>query len=151
MDSRPDTYKHIGTVRKYITQCVNNLLHRADIHDDSKLVSPEVEAFDELTDKLSKLDYGSKEYYDSLKQVDLKSALEHHYAKNRHHPQHYPNGIRGMTLLDITEMLCDWKAASERHETGNIIKSIQENQSRFGFSDELKEIFLNTVKELGMV
>jgi hypothetical protein len=41
-------------------------------------------------------------------------------------------------------MFCDWKAATLRHKDGDIIKSIEQNQKRFGYSDELKAIFLNT-------
>ena len=47
--------------------------------------------------------------------------------------------------LDILEMLCDWKAATLRHKDGDIRKSIEINQKRFGYSDELKRIFLNTL------
>ena len=51
-------------------------------------------------------------------------------------------------MLDLIEMLCDWKASSERHNTGDIEKSIEMNQERFGYSDELKSIFKNTIKLL---
>ena len=78
----------------------------------------------------------------------MKPALDHHYAVNSHHPEFYADGIRGMSLLDITEMLCDWKAAALRHADGNILKSIEINQKRFGYSDELKQILFNTVHAL---
>ena len=45
-------------------------------------------------------------------------------------------------------MMADWKAASLRHSDGDIYKSIEINQKRFGYSDELKQIFINTVKEI---
>jgi hypothetical protein len=45
-------------------------------------------------------------------------------------------------------MIVDWKAASERHADGDILRSIEINQSRFGYSDELKQILVNTVHEL---
>lgn len=51
-----------------------------------------------------------------------------------------------MNLVDIIEMLCDWKAATLRHADGDIYKSIEINQKRFGYSDELKSIFINTIK-----
>jgi len=41
-------------------------------------------------------------------------------------------------------MLCDWKAASERHVDGNFERSIEINRKRFGMSDELTAIFHNT-------
>jgi hypothetical protein len=44
----------------------------------------------------------------------------------------------------------DWKAATLRHADGDILKSIEINQKRFGYSDDLKEIFKNTVKEMGL-
>jgi len=75
----------------------------------------------------------------------MKEALKHHYDFNRHHPEHFVNGIKDMTLIDLCEMLSDWKAASLRHNDGDINKSIEINQSRFGYSDELKQIFLNTI------
>lgn len=59
------------------------------------------------------------------------------------------HGIASMSLMDITEMLIDWKAASERHENGNIYTSIEINAKRFGMSDQLKSIFVNTAKEFG--
>jgi len=58
-------------------------------------------------------------------------------------------GIRGMTLLDVVEMLCDWKAATQRHADGDILKSVEINQKRFGYSDELKAILRNTIFDLG--
>ena len=53
-----------------------------------------------------------------------------------------------MNLLDIVEMLCDWKAATMRHNDGNLSKSIEINQERYGYSDELKSIFIKTAREL---
>jgi hypothetical protein len=59
---------------------------------------------------------------------------------------YYPVGdMRFMSLVDIVEMLCDWKAATLRHADGDIRKSIEQNQQRFGYSDELKSILLNTL------
>lgn len=65
---------------------------------------------------------------------------------NSHHPEFYENGICGMNLLDLVEMLCDWKAATLRHNDGDIRRSIEINQKRFGYSDELKQILLNTLQ-----
>lgn len=54
-------------------------------------------------------------------------------------------GLNGMSLIDLIEMLCDWFAATQRHNDGNILRSIELNQKRFNYSDELKQIFINTV------
>ena len=115
-------------------------------HDSTKLASPEVELFDGVTEKLSGVTYGSPEYNALLER--LKPALAHHYQNNRHHPEHFKRGITDMTLVDLMELLCDWKAASLRHTDGNIRKSIEINQQRFGYSDELKQILVNTIEML---
>lgn len=73
-------------------------------------------------------------------------ALQHHYANYRHHPEHFVKGINDMNLVDIVEMLCDWKAASLRQNDGNLLKSIDTNAQRFGYDDQLKQIFINTAK-----
>lgn len=137
-----DTFRHIERVRNLLNACVVDLLKRAEKHDQSKLESPEVEAFTEYTPKLATCTYGSDEYKGYL--AAMKPALDHHYANNSHHPEHFRNGVDGMTLLDVVEMLCDWKAASERHNNGNIRKSIEINTKRFGLSPQLVEILNNT-------
>lgn len=59
------------------------------------------------------------------------------------------SGIYGMSLLDLIEMLADWKAAGMRHADGNITQSLEINRKRFDMSDQLFEIFKNTVRQLG--
>jgi len=53
-------------------------------------------------------------------------------------------GINGMNLIDILEMLVDWKAAGERHANGCIRKSIDINAKRFNLSPQLEMILHNT-------
>jgi hypothetical protein len=146
-DSTKDTKAHIFRVQEIMDKGIANLIQRMRVHDRSKLHSPEKEMFDQATEKLRGLTYGSDEYKQSLK--DLGPALHHHYEHNSHHPEHYENGIAGMSLLDLIEMLCDWKAATERHEDGDIRKSIDMNAERFGYDDQLRAIFHNTARELG--
>lgn len=148
-DSRPDTFAHIEVVRANLFQVVRNLCVRATVHDASKLEEPEKSVFDEMTPKLKGSTYGSDEYKGYL--AVMKTALDHHYAHNSHHPEHYPNGIKGMCLLDVIEMLADWKAATMRHADGDLAKSIEINQKRFGYSDELKAILTNTARRLGWI
>lgn len=145
-DSEQETLKHIRRVQKLLHEVANNLLERARVHDTSKLSEPEASVFDEYTSKLKGLTYGSEEYFECLR--GMKPALDHHYQMNRHHPEHWQGGIRDMSLLDLIEMFVDWKAATERHADGDLGKSIIGNQSRFGYSDELKSIFERTQIEL---
>lgn len=147
-DSTQETNKHKKRVKELLEDCSQKLFFRGILHDDSKLLSPEKQVFDEFTPKLKTSEYGSEEYKSFLNHPDMKMALKHHYEKNSHHPEHYENGIKGMNLIDLIEMICDWKASSERHQSGDLKKSIMFNQKRFGYSDELKDILLNTVEFL---
>lgn len=137
-----ETSLHIERVRNLLNACVLDLLKRGELHDQTKRESPEVELFTEYTDKLSTVTYGSPEYKQFLE--EMRPALDHHYANNRHHPEHHKNGVNDMNLLDLIEMLCDWKASSERHNDGNIRKSIEHNADRFGISPQLTKILENT-------
>lgn len=147
-DSRPDTYEHILQVQRFLSLAIKDLLERQLEHDQSKLTSPEVEYFDKYTPLLAGITYGSEEYKKCL--ADMKPAIDHHQARNRHHPEYHKEGIRDMNLIDLLEMLCDWKAATMRHNDGNILKSLDHNEKRFNFSPELKAILLNTIKYLGL-
>jgi hypothetical protein len=144
IDSRIKTYEHIYTFQKILNDFICRLQRRLLNHDQSKLVSPEKELFDEYTPVLDSLTYGTPEYTENLQKI--KPALDHHYLVNSHHPEHYSDGISGMSMIDIMEMLADWKAATSRTKDGDIYKSIEINQARFGYSDELKKIMLNTMK-----
>lgn len=146
-DSKADTLLHIKRVSELMTQASIELINRANIHDNSKLESPEKELFDEFTPKLKDCTYGSDEYKDYLKQ--LKVALDHHYQNNSHHPEHYENGVNGFDLFDLIEMFFDWKAASERHVDGDIYKSIEINKGRFELSEQIVDIFKNTAIRFG--
>lgn len=146
-DSADDTWQHILTVQQNLDAFCGILASRAIVHDQSKLHAPEKAVFDEVTPRLASLTYDSEAYRASL--AEMKPALDHHYAMNTHHPEHNADGIDGMSLLDIVEMFCDWRAATMRHADGNFAESLQINRKRFEMSDQLASIFENTRKELG--
>lgn len=139
-----ETQKHIELVRKFIRLFTDKLTTRGVDHDRLKLKSPEVEIFTEFTPKLAETTYGSDEYKEFLEQ--MKPALEHHYANYRHHPEHFVDGVNDMNLIDLVEMICDWKASTLRHNDGNLLKSIEINAQRFGMSEQLTQILINTAK-----
>lgn len=141
-----DTWEHINRVRHYLNKCISILLYKGEQHDQSKLNPPEVDIFAEYTPKLALTTFGSKEYNEYKE--EMKIALDHHYANNRHHPEFFKNGIEDMNLLDILEMFCDWKSSSERHHDGNLRKSIEINGNRFGISPQLIKILENTISVL---
>jgi hypothetical protein len=167
--------KHILRVREYLLEFQTRLFQRGQVHDQSKLdPATELPFFEKYASKLKECVYGSDEYKQFLD--ELKPALDMHYKRNRHHPEHFIkyncNGcftnyleipsrckvcgysqfqkecdISQMNLLDLCEMFCDWIAAGEQHlDGGNIFKSIEINQERHGYTKEVKQILLNTAK-----
>ncbi|MDZ7359131.1 MAG: DUF5662 family protein [candidate division KSB1 bacterium] len=145
-DSKQDTVMHIVRVQELMADICERLALRAELHDASKLAEPEKSAFDAHAPQRSRCIYGSEKYNGHLD--ELHAALAHHYAHNSHHPEHYRDGVNGMSLLDLLEMFCDWKAASEKHRNGSLARSIKINRERFGLSEQLLNIFENTRREL---
>ncbi len=146
-DSRPDTLAHSQRVGELMMQLIKELLDRSTCHDRSKTVRPEVEVFDEYTPKLAESTYGSPAYRAYL--LGMGEGLAHHYAVNRHHPEHFADGVGGMTLVDLVEMLADWKAATERNADGDLGRSLEINEQRFGVSAQLAQILHNTAERYG--
>ncbi len=145
--------RHIETVRNFLDAMQAQLALRGAAHDQTKLTSPELEVFDEYTPKLRGTTYGSPEYLENMRGMRL--AIDHHNEHNRHHPEYFTADEPGatslmerMNLIDLVEMLCDWKAATLRHGDGDIYTSISVNQTRFGYSDEVRMILINTAKLL---
>ena len=147
VDPHPDTVKHRVRVEELLGAVVADLRQRAADHDLSKTRPPEVEAFNAATDRLAGLEYGSDAYKEALR--DLGPALAHHYAGNSHHPEAHAGGISGMTLLDLVEMLADWRAAGERMSDGSMARSLPINVERFRIDPQLARIMANTVAALG--
>lgn len=144
-----ETRKHQQEVARYLMHIAKLLLGRAMGHDQSKLVGPERPFFVEGTIGLRGLTYGSEEYKAALRK--MKPGVKEHYATNRHHPEYfagYPGrDIESMDLIDLIEMMCDWKAATKRHADGDINKSFEINNSRFKLSEaNLLQILKNTAE-----
>lgn len=146
-DSTVATLKHSRRVDELLLELMWEIGLRVTKHDESKLHHPEKAIFDEYSPKLRDTTYGSDEYKAFL--VEMGKALKHHYEHNRHHPEHFENGVAGMTLVDLVEMLADWKAATERHADGDLGKSLEIQTERFGLTNQLSSILRNTAAELG--
>ena len=147
-DSHAETYEHSARVGYLMQQLIVDAMARSGHHDHSKTKDPELEIFNKFTPLLKTMAYGSEEYSQTLR--DMGPALAHHYAANRHHPEHFGTaGINGMTLVDLIEMLADWKAATERTQDGSLEESLVIQKKRFGISDQLYRILVNTAAYYG--
>lgn len=144
-DSETATLMHIRRVQGYLNAFAHHLVLRGEVHDDSKLGPEEKPHFDRESQLLKELEVNTPEYKESIKR--LQKALTHHYKVNSHHPEHYEHGVADMTLVDVVEMLMDWKAASERGKTGYL--DLESSFERFHFDPQLANIFRKTCKFFG--
>lgn len=120
------------------------LIRRGQDHDLSKLQPVELEPLQRMQDLIERegqAPYGSDEY--KRRTSLLSGMLEHHYANNKHHPEHYDAGIDSMDLFDVLEMVLDWKAASERGVES--VVNVSASVKRFGISPQLESIIRNTL------
>lgn len=140
-DSTKATFKHIDQVFENLSFFSTELLTRGHMHDRSKLLPPEKEGFDQNTCQLKTMVYGSPEYKESRKR--MKPTLDHHYANNDHHPEHYAK-VDEMNLFALVEMFCDWCASVKRNKDGDIFKSLEINKKRFKLSKQMYSILKNT-------
>jgi len=149
-DSTADTQDHIGKVQARVQECINNLTVRAARHDESKLAAPEKAGYDLLTRAMAGKVYGTDEYKTAMADVMtnpiVKEAWHHHFTHNSHHTEYYEDGITGMSLLDIIEMLADWKGASERNGPSEL--TIAYSVQRHKIDPQLAAILENTIREL---
>lgn len=138
-----ETTKHKLWVFYYLFVFCLRLFKRAIIHDLSKYSKYEAPYFIKVLPRLRGMTYGSEEYKKCLSEI--KPAIEHHQKNNNHHPESNENLINGMSLLDVVEMFYDWKAATKRHNDGNILNSIEINAKRFNYDNTLKNIFRSSL------
>lgn len=141
-----DTMRHISQVRNLLNRVVAELLSRGEGHDQSKLESPEVELLTEARLRDEPCEFGSPRHKEVLANLQpyLGPFFDHHYAHNRHHPQHFADGVAGMNLIDLVEFFADMASACQRSPNGNIRKSIAHNAPRFNMNPQLVRIFENT-------
>lgn len=142
------TRKHIARVQQLLHMIVVEILCRSDVHDQSKLNPVELvplQKMQEINDRQGPAKFGTPEYEERRSVLD--EMLEHHYSHNSHHPEHFNNGVNGMSLIDVLEMLVDWKAASERD--GNDILRLGAAVDRFEIGPQLAEILHNTAVAFG--
>lgn len=143
------TRKHIKDVNDFLLVIANCLINRAKAHDQSKLGEEEHEKFSLAAARFKEPgnEYGSKGYEETKEW--LGPALKHHYANNSHHPEFYSDGVMGMNLLDIIEMLVDWTAASKARSKDGVL-DLHLNKKIHNIPDDVFTIIKNTADYLAI-
>jgi hypothetical protein len=138
-------YHHKFLVLQYMNQFIQDLVKRAEEHDNSKFSEEEFPGLVAAMDEIKQFPYGTPEY-EAMRLKHQKTFMAH-YRKNRHHPEHHSKGIEDMTLTDVVEMFCDWKAASMRAgNQGSMEGSIRIGAEKYNLHPVLVKILENTAK-----
>ena len=137
---------HRAFVSSYLHRLADATNVRAVEHDLSKLTTGEFDGFVAINRVAREHPYGSEEYKASLKNNDV---IDLHFSGNRHHPEFYENGVAGMGLLDIIEMVCDWRAATEVYGTTSFQDVLQVQIDRFDLTEEQVWLINMIVEEIG--
>ena|SRR6185437_4768035 len=136
--------EHKRLVAQHLQSIANALFARAVLHDYSKFGPEEFDAYAGNLPYFEAAEYGSEEYKAACERI--RPAMQHHVTSNRHHPEYFSDGVNGMNLIDLMEMVCDWLAASQRVPGDRLRLDLQ--QERFNIDPQLMRIISNTVDVL---
>lgn len=142
--------KHKERVSFYLLEFAKELMNRSVNHDNSKFGDDELDEYSKVIDVFDKCRFGTSEYSKSRDKIS--SVVKLHQSRNRHHPEHFPNGIDGMDLVDLLEMISDWKSATRNHDVGSTMKSsVEFCIKRYNISPQLAQIIVNTIDNFKMM
>jgi len=140
--------KHKEQIAVLLAKFAAELTYRSAVHDNSKFSPDE---FDVHSDNVN---HFNKYLFDTKEEKELKERLMPagilHRKRNRHHPEHFEDGIDGMNLIDILEMLCDWKSASTRVSGDSLRKGLPILKNKYNISPQLLKILENTARDFNM-
>ena len=139
-----DTLLHISEVAENLEEYAGELRRRGLAHDRTKLQEPEFSAFIGQRERFKKANYGTPEYEECMRIA--KPAVDHHYQHNRHHTAFVANGINDMGLIDILEMVADWRAANRRSPDKELVDTLDYMQKKYGIGEQLMHILRNTLE-----
>lgn len=144
-----DTLLHMSEVRENLEVVSSRLKQRGEQHDRSKFQEPEFSVFTSTREKFKDVKYGTPEYQERVNEA--KVAVDHHHANNRHHTSFHKNGVNDMSLIDIMEMLADWKAAERRSSGQPLVNTLDYAYKKYGIDSQLGMVITNTLRDLGWI
>jgi len=122
--------------------------YRAFTHDNTKIEKPDQKHLLDLLGPRNNTnpDYGTHEYY-----ARIGDFCRSHHANSTHHPEHFENGVSGMTLIDFIEHLCDTNGARIRYGNGDIVDNIANQAKKYKYTQNFFNLCTNTNKRLGLI
>jgi len=141
-----DTIIHVSEVNENLQDIIQDLSKRGISHDRTKFQDPEYSMFCSTRPEFKKANFGTPEYEAVTKKAQV--AVNHHYKHNRHHTGFHENGVKDMNLMDLLEMLADWKAASRRSPDLTFEDSLPRAFKKYNMDEALQQAIRNTIKYL---
>jgi hypothetical protein len=143
-DFRDRIISHKLSVKAGIQRVILDLQNRGEHHDDDKLYENSLTELHLAMEKYSSTKFCSSKYLE----IEEEPVIKLHYINNDHHPNHFKDGIMGMNLISMIEMLIDWKSASSAYGD-TFEESLEKNKERFKIGDDLFRVLKNTAIYLG--
>ena len=166
------TKRHIEIVRKYCDLIAESgkfpeIIHRGEIHDQSKYGTIELEPYVYLAWRYKCADDGNECKLPSGMEDRIHEATMHHILNNRHHPEFHQNNKMGLLNKedrdkppskivdatnmmdgDIAEMVADWCAMSE--ERGGTPRGWADKNVniRWKFTDEQADLIYHLIDSI---
>lgn len=118
--------RHRDYVRLALLNVIHDLERRLLAHDASKMLDDEFAGFARINAVARINKFGTPEYKESMQRE--KATIDLHFSRNSHHAEHaslnlqgsevaeYEVGLRGMSFLDVIEMVCDWWGARKGYD-----------------------------------
>ena len=140
--------KHKEEITQLMSKFAAEISYRSGIHDNSKFSPEEFDVYSSNVQDFNKYDFDSEE--EKRLRERVYPAAKAHQKRNRHHPEHFKNGIDDMNLIDLLEMICDWKSASSRAPGDSLRKGLPILKEKYKISPQLYQILTNTIKDFNM-
>lgn len=145
-----ETFRHKARVAELLSDVSGEIRQRAIVHDNSKVEGDALTGFGDANIDIRTVKYGGAMYEKA--EDELHALKQAHYKQSRHHPEFYTAGIGDMGLLDLIEMLADWKAANERVlDNGKFVDSMEYNRDKFCIPASLMTVLFQTALGLGWI
>lgn len=134
--------------REEYNHIFDELTLKASNHDQSKYSEPEITPYIWLTWQshciLNNIPFTLPTGMDQ----QIRDAIFHHVSNNRHHPEWHLDPD-SMTLADLIEMICDWKAVGQEFGEKNLIGYAEKVLGRrFSFSENKLKLIWELIHKM---
>ena len=129
------------------TDCADELIQRALVHDASKFGPAERVPYIWLTEFHRCRQCDEPFTYPAGVKEQVRAAIDHHVTTNRHHAEFHADA-NDMTDVDLIEMVCDWTAMSQEfNQDGGSARGWADKTigTKFQFNDDKRQFVYDMI------